>query len=293
MNKKNIYSHLTAKERDKLSFPMNWLKRKQLLNGKVLDFGCGYGSDVNFLNEDGFDIEGYDNFHFPNYPIAKYDTITCLYVLNVLKSIEQSNVLLSVSSLLKHGGKAYFAVRRDIVYEGFRMHKLHKKLTYQTNVKLPFKSVFLNDFCEIYEYQHFDIVNNSTPECPFCSPQMKVLQETALAYSVFDNFPVTNGHALVIPKRHVANYFDLTINEQIACQLNLYKLKEIIDKDYQPDGYNVGVNVGESAGQTIGHVHIHLIPRYENDVEDPTGGVRNVIPDKGNYVKYKDIWGNK
>ena len=133
-------------------------------------------------------------------------------------------------------------------------------------------------------------MNKNIPKCPFCLPEGKLIIETALAYSIFDNFPVSKGHALIIPKRHVANYFDLTNDEQTACQHNLKKLKEIIDKDYHPDGYNVGINIGEIAGQTIGHVHIHLIPRYKNDVEDPTGGVRNVIPDKGNYVVNKDIW---
>ena len=98
---------------------------------------------------------------------------------------------------------------------------------------------------------------------------------------------------MIIPKRHVSNYFDLSLNEQIACQLNLNKLKEIIDKDYHPDGYNVGINIGNTAGQTIDHVHIHLIPRYKDDVTDPTGGVRNVIPEKGNYVANKDGWEKK
>ena len=133
-------------------------------------------------------------------------------------------------------------------------------------------------------------MNKNIPKCPFCLPEGKVIIETALAYSIFDNFPVSKGHALIIPKRHVANYFDLSINEQIACQHNLNKLKEILDKKYSPNGYNVGINIGETAGQTIDHVHIHLIPRYVNDVEDPIGGVRNVIPGKGNYVKNKNIW---
>ena len=226
-----------------------------------------------FLKEEGFNVEGYDKYYYQNYPIDKFDTITCIYVLNVLNSIEQSNVLLSVSSLLKHGGKAYFVVRRDIVYEGFRMHK-----------------IFLSDSCEIYEYQHFDIVNTRISECSFCTPKNNVILETALAYSLFDKYPISKGHTLIIPKRHVSNYFDLSLNEQIACQLNLNKLKEIIDKDYHPDGYNVGINIGNTAGQTIDHVHIHLIPRYKDDVTDPTGGVRNVIPEKGNYVANKDGW---
>lgn len=293
MAQKNRYSHLTAKKRDKISFPMNWLKRNGLLNGKVLDFGCGLGSDVEFLKEEGFEIKGYDNYYFPTYPVGKFDTITCIYVLNVLNITEQSDVLLSVSSLLKHGGKAYFVVRRDIVYEGFRMHKIYKKPTFQTNVKLPFKSVFKNKSCEIYEYQHFDISNKSNSDCVFCAPKSKVILESASTYSIYDRFPVSKGHALIIPKRHVSSYFDLSLKEQIACQLNINKLKKIIDKEYNPDGYNIGVNIGSTGGQTISHVHIHLIPRYKGDVDNPIGGVRNVIPDLGNYVTKKAKWENK
>jgi len=102
--------------------------------------------------------------------------------------------------------------------------------------------------------------------------------------------PVSKGHSLIIPKRHVSNYFDLTLNEQIASQLLINRLKQILDKKYIPDGYNVGVNIGKTGGQTISHVHIHLIPRYEGDIENPIGGVRNVIPKKGDYVLNKEIW---
>lgn len=293
MNQKNLYSHLTAIERDKISFPMNWLKKRGVLTGKILDFGCGLGTDVQILKKEGYDVDGYDNYYFKNYPIRKFDTITCIYVLNVLDSFEQSNVLLSVSALLNHGGKAFFVVRRDVVHEGFRIHKKHKKPTFQTNVKLPFKSIFLNNSCEIYEYQHFDITNMNLSDCIFCSPKSEVIIETAFAYSIFDKYPVSKGHALIIPKRHISNYFDLSLNEQIACQLNINKMHEIIEKEYKPDGYNVGINIGNTSGQTIGHVHIHLIPRYEGDVKNPIGGVRNVIPDKGDYITNKIYYKQK
>ncbi|HSK13148.1 MAG TPA: HIT family protein [Phnomibacter sp.] len=106
---------------------------------------------------------------------------------------------------------------------------------------------------------------------------------SATTYSIFDKFPVNEGHALIIPKRHVANYFELTVKEQTAGVLMLNKVKEILMEKYGPDGFNVGINVGEVAGQTIHHVHIHLIPRYKGDVEAPRGGVRGVIPDKRSY----------
>ena len=263
---------------------MNWLKNNGFLEGKILDFGCGFGSDAKFLQKAGYKTECYDIHYFPRYPDSKFDTITCIYVLNVLESFDQSNVLLSISNLLKHGGKAFFAVRRDIKYEGFRTHKIHKKPTFQTNVKLPFNSIFKNQYCEIYEYRHYDLQKENTSDCIFCSPKSNVIFESAVAYSIFDKFPVSKGHALVIPKRHVSNYFDLKINEHIACHLNINKLKNLIDKKHKPDGYNIGVNIGYDAGQTINHVHIHLIPRYKGDVRKPIGGIRNIIPGKGDYT---------
>jgi diadenosine tetraphosphate (Ap4A) HIT family hydrolase len=287
MKAKNIYSHLTAKERDKMSFPMKRLKRLGLLTGEILDFGCGYGLDIDILSKEGFNITGFDKYYQKKYPTKKFDTITCIYVLNVLDSLEQSDVLMSVSELLKPGGKAFFVVRRDIKHEGFRMHFIHKKPTYQTNVKLPFESIYKSDSCEIYEYQHYNVVSNKESECVFCVPKKEIILETALTYAVFDKFPVNRGHTLIIPKSHKSNYFDLGLNEQISLNLVINRIKMVIDEKFNPDGYNIGINIGEYAGQTIDHVHVHLIPRYKNDVKNPIGGVRNVIPDKGDYLKKK------
>ena len=91
------------------------------------------------------------------------------------------------------------------------------------------------------------------------------------------------GHALIIPKRHVSNYFELTRDEVLEMQEMLWYVKKVIDERYHPDGYNIGVNVNESAGQSIFHVHMHLIPRYKGDMENPKGGVRGVIPCKQKY----------
>jgi len=288
MKQKNIYSHFTAKERNKLSFPMNWLKKNGVLKGEILDYGCGHGSDVKFLNDLKYNVIGYDNHYFDEFPTKQFDTITCIYVLNVLEPIDQSKVLMSISQLLKPKGKAYFVVRRDIKNDGFRTHFIHKKPTFQTNVTLPFKSIYKNDFTEIYEYEPFGTVVKKRSKCIFCSPKREILIETALAYSVFDKYPVSKGHVLIIPKAHVSNYFELSLNEQISCNLLINEAKKYIDKNYKPDGFNIGINIGESAGQTINHVHIHLIPRYKNDLPDPTGGVRNVIPLKGNYLNNID-----
>ena len=135
MNNLNPNSHLTAIERTSLSYPARLLINKNKMKGKILDFGCGIGKDVELLNSKGYDITGYDPYYFPTFPTEKFDTILCFYVLNVLLPEEQAEVLMNVSNLLKPNGKAYFAVRRDIQYEGFRVHKVHKKETYQCIIK--------------------------------------------------------------------------------------------------------------------------------------------------------------
>jgi len=277
--------HLTAIERTTMSFPTRWLKQNNLLKGEMLDFGCGYGIDTEQLKEQGFDIVGYDNYYQPEYPEKRFDTIICNYVLNVLEPNEQAEVLMSVSELLKPTGKAYFAVRRDLKSEGFRTHYVHKLPTYQSNVILPYKSVFTNENCEIYEYQHFNQIEKQPSDCVFCNldKEKELISETATAIAFLDSFPVNPGHTLIFPKRHVADYFELTIHEQRALWLVVNRCKAIIQKRYNPDGFNVGINVGELAGQSIFHVHIHLIPRYKGDVENPRGGVRGVVPGKKDY----------
>jgi len=119
-------------------------------------------------------------------------------------------------------------------------------------------------------------------ECVFCTMD-KFELENELAYAIFDKYPVNKGHMLIIPKRHTANYFDLTIEERLAIDKLLFQGKQLLDETYSPDGYNIGINCGEVAGQTIFHVHVHLIPRYKGDMEDPRGGVRGVIPEKMKY----------
>ena len=277
--------HLTAIERTVLSFPTRWLKEKKLLLGEILDFGCGFGFDTDQLKKLGYDIVGYDNYYRTEYPNKSFDTIICNYVLNVLEPNEQAEVLMSVSELLKPTGKAYFSVRRDLKNEGFRIHYIHKQLTYQSNVILPYKSLFQNENCEIYEYMHFNQLKRERFDCPFCNlnSKIKLVSETATAVAFIDSFPVNQGHTLIIPKRHVTNYFELSIHEQRALWLLVNRCKTIIEKNFNPDGYNIGINVGEAAGQSIFHIHIHLIPRYKGDVENPRGGIRSVIPHKQIY----------
>jgi len=277
--------HLTAIERTSMSFPTRWLKQNKLLKGEILDFGCGFGFDTDQLKEQEFDITGYDNYYRPDYPEKRFDTIICNYVLNVLEPNEQAEVLMSVAELLKPTGRAYFAVRRDLKSEGFRTHYVHKQPTYQSNVILPYKSVFANENCEIYEYQHHIQIPKIATDCVFCNLESgkELITETATAVAFLDSYPVNPGHTLIIPKRHVDDYFELTIHEQRALWLVVNRCKKLIQKRFHPDGFNVGINVGEAAGQSIFHVHIHLIPRYKGDVENPRGGVRGVIKEKQVY----------
>ena len=103
------------------------------------------------------------------------------------------------------------------------------------------------------------------------------------AYLIRDGFPVTPGHSLIIPKRHISSFFDTTPDERDALLSLLDQAKQLAAEEFKPDGYNIGINDGAAAGQTVPHLHIHLIPRYAGDLDDPRGGVRWVIPDKADY----------
>ena len=122
-------------------------------------------------------------------------------------------------------------------------------------------------------------------DCLFCSiEKSRIIASNELAFAIRDGFPVTEGHTLVIPKRHVEDYFGLTQPELLACDDLLRSLKaQILEADSGVAGFNLGMNAGEAAGQTIFHCHIHLIPRRIGDVEQPRGGIRHLIPGKGAY----------
>jgi ATP adenylyltransferase len=119
--------------------------------------------------------------------------------------------------------------------------------------------------------------------CPFCERNDSILVETELSIAFLDNFPVSTGHALVIPKRHIATIWELADDEYADIFKLVKQIKDLIQKKFEPQGINVGVNCGEAAGQTVFHAHIHIIPRYTGDVPNPRGGVRNIIPGKGDY----------
>ncbi len=121
--------------------------------------------------------------------------------------------------------------------------------------------------------------------CPFCNAPTNrdIIAKSDVGIAFYDGFPVSLGHMLITPYRHVSSYFDLSTDEQNALWALVNQCKDIVQAAYKPDGFNIGVNVNESAGQSIFHVHIHLIPRYKGDVPNPRGGVRGVIPSKQNY----------
>ncbi|HYD48438.1 MAG TPA: HIT family protein, partial [Terriglobales bacterium] len=120
--------------------------------------------------------------------------------------------------------------------------------------------------------------------CPFCSVEPeRIFHAGTRILGLWDGFPVSDGHALLIPKRHVATWFDASIEERSELTEGVSIARDAIGRRYQPDGFNVGINVGEAAGQTVFHLHVHVIPRYRGDMANPRGGVRHVIPGKGYY----------
>ena len=122
-------------------------------------------------------------------------------------------------------------------------------------------------------------------ECVFCDlADKEIIAKNKYCYAIFDKFPVSKGHTLIIPFRHVETFFDASKEEKIAIIELIDEVKRFLDKNFSPDGYNIGVNVGKAAGQTIMHLHVHVIPRYKGDIKDPTGGVRGVIPEKMRYI---------
>ncbi len=125
--------------------------------------------------------------------------------------------------------------------------------------------------------------------CVFCSSLLKIVHQNQLAIATLDNYPVTDYHTLIIPKRHISSFFELTKKEQQSClDLLLVAKTQLLLDDPLITGFNIGVNDGVDAGQTIMHCHIHLIPRRKNDVKTPRGGIRHIVPEKGDYTK--SLW---
>ena len=125
-------------------------------------------------------------------------------------------------------------------------------------------------------------------ECVFCKivkgeiPSFKVYEDDRV-YAFADINPVSDGHTLIIPKRHIATFFEATAEERLQLMDTLEKARQALLEEFRPDGFNIGINEGQAGGQSVMHLHIHLIPRYTGDMENPQGGVRGCIPDKQKY----------
>ena len=127
-----------------------------------------------------------------------------------------------------------------------------------------------------------------TSNCFFCrmlinDTKKEILLQNDLAVMILDTQPVSKGHSLIIPRRHVSSFFDTSPEERTALMALLDQTKKDLDREFSPDDYNVGINDGPLAGQSIPHLHIHLIPRYKGDKDDPRGGVRWILPEQAKY----------
>lgn len=122
-------------------------------------------------------------------------------------------------------------------------------------------------------------------ECPFCAKLSagEEIAENDLAFAILDGFPVSPGHTVVLPRRHIADYSDLFAQEKTAVWRLVDRVWDQLAQDYHPDGFNLGLNVGTAAGQTVLHAHVHVIPRYLGDSVDPRGGIRWVLPARARY----------
>lgn len=126
--------------------------------------------------------------------------------------------------------------------------------------------------------------NTRSASCPFCGVDASgIIWSSTSTISLWDAFPVSPGHALIVPRRHVVSWAELTAEEKADLSRGIDALRNLIDQRYRPDGYNVGFNDGVAAGQTVMHFHLHVIPRYQGDVSDPRGGIRWVLGERAAY----------
>ena len=120
--------------------------------------------------------------------------------------------------------------------------------------------------------------------CPFCTiPQDRIIDSNEFGVTIRDGYPISPGHTLVIPKRHIGSWFAISKDERLGLEDLLCRAKDVLQEEFKPDSYNIGINDGPAAGQTVQHLHVHLIPRYKGDQDDPRGGVRWIIPEKAKY----------
>jgi SAM-dependent methyltransferase len=229
-------SKLTALNREKPSFPARWLLLNRHLRGEVLDFGCGYGKDVEYFKENDLKAIGYDPHFFPDLPkLGKtFDRITCSFVFNVLEVESRNLAMMQISRLLKPKGRAFISVRRDIDESGFRVVPGTKEIVYQANVFLPFKSVLQDLDYEIYEYRPYVSLNEHDVDRSMISPPVgyEMLAESINAVAVIPKQLRFKQHFIILPKRKAPSFHQLPMHEQNEClQLADYVIKEILNVD--------------------------------------------------------------
>ncbi len=260
----NPNKHLTAIDRYHLSFPARHLLDAKRLKGRLLDYGCGFGKDTDLLLKKGFDITGYDPHYYPKLPPGKFDTILCTYVLGVLFREEQAKVLMHISSKLKPGGKAYFAIRRDFIGEGFRIHQQHKKYVWQCQVRLPYLSIFDNAFTQIYEYKHFTRTNKKN--LPVKHPQkprkaLEIVFESATTYAIKHPRPQVEGHCIILPKQAAKNYFELSFKTQSAMWFMANEVRQYLEETLQITTFDVKVDAALLNGNNF--PNLQLLPQHD------------------------------
>lgn len=255
----NLNSHLTVKDRQSPSLPLKVLLERNKIVGEVLDFGCGLGRDVKHLQEIGYNTTAYDPYYQPEYPLGKFDTIICFYVLNVLLPEEQTHVLMAISELLKPEGKAFFAVRRDIKKSGFRFNPKKRVESYQCNVRLPYESIFQTAHCEIYQYQHYtNLHDGDSSVSPWLAGLRKnLITESATVFAISkSNKKGSADQFLVIPKRKVTDYFELTERQQQACWMVANRIHKTLNKGKETRNLEIRVRKDDN----YPHCAIELIP---------------------------------
>lgn len=244
-------SKYTAKKRKKVSFPTKYLFNKNKICGKVLDFGCGYGKDVEFLESKQVNVVGYDLYYKPEHPKGKFDTIICNYVLNVVLYEEMLNIIMIISELLNSNGKAYFSVRRDLEKEGFREHYVAKEITYQKNVILPFRSILRNNFCEIYQLDNLNLNLDKT---------FPILVTNSINfYAVADERKNSRQNYKIIAKKPNENFLELSYKKRTEIWQIINRLIKIVNYKYYPIDCSIKIN-----SDTESYI-AHILFRFKNE----------------------------
>ncbi len=223
----NRHSHYTAKKRERISFPARWLWENGYLRGRILDLGCGYDKDGETLRSLGLAVDSFDPYYKPETITDQYNTVMCLYVLNVLLPVEQAQVMMEVSRRVAPLGRAYFAVRRDLTHDGYRRNPIYKVETYQCTVVLPWKSIFKNDFVEIYEYVRWDELHPKYGDIIKENAHFECETASVVAYKLYSNS--NSRQFFVKSKIEPDNFFKLSLKRQMACWVVVNNICDEID----------------------------------------------------------------